>query len=174
MTEKRLGTTKTELLADIERNWTALNAALNQLTEAQMTTQPDAQGWTVKDHLIHMTRWELSVVAFLQGRPRHQALGVAETLYRRGSDDAINAVIHQETSAQPLRPALEQFQATHQRLLQLLEPLTDADLQKPYRAYLPEEPDASEAPALNVIYGNTANHFAEHRGWIEALTQPAK
>jgi hypothetical protein len=47
-------TSKAELLAAIAQNWAALTAALDQLGEAQLTTVNDAQGWTIKDHLIHL------------------------------------------------------------------------------------------------------------------------
>jgi hypothetical protein len=51
-----------------------------------------------------------------------------------------------------------------------LQPLTDVDLQQPYRHYLPAEPGEGDGPpAFNVIYGNSAHHFAEHLAWIEAL-----
>ncbi|MGH2544690.1 MAG: ATP-binding protein, partial [Ardenticatenaceae bacterium] len=139
MTEQR-AKTKEKLLADIEREWAALNATLDRLTEAQMTTLQDAQGWTVKDHIIHMTAWERSVLFMLQGQARHAGLGVDETLYLEGGDDAINAAIYQQRHDLPLPDALVQFRAGHQQLLELLQPLTDADLQKPYRHYLPEEP----------------------------------
>jgi hypothetical protein len=170
MNERRVST-KAELLSDIEQSWTHLNAALNQLTDAQLTTTVgDAQGWTVKDHVIHLTRWERSVVFFLQGLPRHQGIGVEEALYLEGSDDAINAAIYQETREISLGDALAEFRATHQQLLQLLQPLTDDDLQKHYRDFLPQEPGDGDGPtAMNVIYGNTAHHFSEHLEWIEAL-----
>jgi len=171
MTERGVST-KAELLVDIEHAWTTLNATLDNLTEAQMTVPKDAQGWTVKDHIVHLTFWERSVVVFLQGQPRHQGLGVEETLYLKGNDDEINAAIYQEHKDLPLSETLAQFRSTHQQLLKLLETLTDTDLQKPYRYYLPEEPGEGDGPpALNVIYGNSAHHFVEHLPWIVALVK---
>ena len=169
MTERHV-TTKAELLIEIEHAWLALNTALEHLTEAQITMSQDAQGWTVKDHLIHITVWERSAVFFLQGQPRHQGLGVEEALYLNSNDDAINAAIYQRHTDVPLSEALSQFLSTHQQLLKQLQPLTAADLQKPYRHYLPEEPGEGDGPpAMNVIYGNSAHHFAEHLPWITAL-----
>ena len=163
-------TTKVELLTDIERAWAALNTALDRLTAAQMTTLTDAQGWAVKDHIIHMTAWERSVVFFLQGQPRHAGLDVDEALYLRAADDEINAVIFQQRKDLPLGDALAQFRDVHQQLLKLLQPLTDADLREPYRHYLPDEPgDGDGPPAISVIDGNSAQHFSEHLIWIEAL-----
>jgi len=158
------------LLAELERTWTALNTAVNQLTTAQLTTPQDAQGWTVKDHLIHLAAWERSAVFFLQGRPRHEALGVDAAVYQGGDFDEINAAIYHQHKDLPLADALGQFRHTHQQLLARLEPLTDADLNKPYRHYLPDEPGEGDGPpAINVIYGNSAHHFAEHLAWIETL-----
>jgi hypothetical protein len=171
MTVRRV-TTKAELLVDIEHAWTTLKTALDRLTETQMTMPQDEQGWTVKHHLIHLTFWERSVVFFLQGQPRHLGLGVAEALYLKGNDDEINAAIYQQHKDLPLSETLDQLRSTHQQLLKALEPLTDADLRKPYRYYLPEEPGEGDGPsALNVIYGNSAHHFAEHLPWIAALVK---
>ena len=171
ITERRV-TSQAELLVDIEQAWTTLNSALDHLTETQMTVPQDAQGWTVKDHLIHLTFWERSVVFFLQRQPCHQGLGVEEALYLNGNDDAINAIIYQRHRDLSLSEALSQFRSIHQQLLKLLEPLTDADLQKPYRHYLPDEPGEGDGPpALNVIDGNSAHHFAEHLPWITALVR---
>lgn len=170
MTERRV-TTKAELLADIEQSWAALNAALDRLTEAQLTTIRDAQGWTAQDHLIHLTAWERSAVYFLQGRPRHEGLGVEKAIYLTDSDDVINAAIQSQHQGQPLTHTLTELRAVHAQLLALLHPLTDADLQKPYRHYLPNEP--GDWPAINVIYGNSAHHFAEHLGWIDELVSIA-
>jgi hypothetical protein len=166
MSEHRV-TTKSELLADIEQAWTALNATLEQLSEAQMTSRHDDQGWTVKDHLIHLVAWERSVVFLLQGQPRSAGLGVEPTIYEHGSDDDINAIIFQQHYALPLSEAQVEFQAVHQQLLTLLQPLSDANLQRPTKAFLLNEDD--DRPVINLIYGNTAHHFREHRSWIKTL-----
>ena len=89
-------TTKAELLRDTAESWQELNSLLDQLTEAQATGPQDAEGWTAKDHVIHMTAWERSVVFFLQGKPRHEGLGVEEQLYRTGDDDAINDAVYEQ------------------------------------------------------------------------------
>jgi hypothetical protein len=57
--------------------------------------------------------------------------------------------------------------ATKAELPDLLQPLIDADLHKPYAHYLPDEPGDGDTPVINYLYGNTAHHFREHLGWIE-------
>lgn len=160
--------TKAELLDSIEPAWTTLNAKLDRLTDRQKTTIKDAQGWTVKDHIIHMAAWERSVVFFLQGQPRYDGLEVDRALYEKRSMDDINAVIFQQHKEMPLAEALTQLRNVHRQLIELLHPLTDADLHKPYHAYLPEEA-GDDRFAIEIIYSNTTGHFKEHLEWIETL-----
>jgi hypothetical protein len=165
---KRPTNTKAELLASIEPAWVTLNAKLDRLTDRQKTTIKDEQGWTVKDHLIHLAAWERSVVFFLQGRPRYAGLGVDHALYKNGTFDDINGAIFQQHKEMPLSEAMAQFHDVHRQLTELLQPLTDTDLLKPYREYLPEEL-GDDRLAIDVIYGNTTDHFREHLDWIETL-----
>lgn len=160
--------TKAELLATIEPAWVSLNAALDRMTDRQKTTIKDTQGWTVKDHLIHISAWEGSVVFFLQGQPRNAGLGVDQALYENGSTDDINVAVFQQRKELPLAEALAQFRNVHRQLMQLLQPLTDADLRQPYRHYLPDELGDNRI-AIDIVYSNTAGHFEEHLNWIETL-----
>lgn len=169
MTEERWRT-KAGLLGEIKLPWSALHAELEDLTEAQMTTMRDAQGWTVKDHLIHLAAWERSVVFLLQRKARHEGLGVDEDLYLNGGEDEINDVIYRQYKDLPLDAALDQLRNVHRELLDILHAMSDSDLQKPYREYLPDElSDRDDSPIIDLIYGNTAYHFTEHLGWIEGL-----
>ena len=161
---------KKDLLDEIERAWLDLNQYLSRLTQEQMTGPVDANGWSVKDHLIHLTAWERSMAYMLRGKPRHRGIGVDEDLYLSGTYDDINAEVYRRTHDFHLEEALAQFRYAHQDLLQELRPLTDADLHQPYRHYLPDEPVEGEGPtAYDKIYSNTADHFREHLVWIKAL-----
>ena len=169
---EREATTKAELLEDIEKAWPELQAYLSRLSESQLTTIKDAEGWTVKDHIIHMTAWERSVVFFLQGKPRHEGLEVDVEVYLRHDDDEINAAVYEARKDLPYSEALGQFREVHAQLMRLVEQMTDDDLQKPYSHFLPNEPrDGDEPTALDMIYGNTADHFSEHLGWIRDLVK---
>ncbi|HRW03867.1 MAG TPA: DinB family protein [Caldilineaceae bacterium] len=169
MSEERV-TKKSDLLAHIDRDWTSLTNALAQLSPETMTTICDAQGWTVKDHLIHLYYWERLALYFLQGKPRHEGLDVPEAIYASDDEDVINDMIFQKHRALSLDEALAQLQGLQPEFLAALAPLTDEDLQKPYRHYLPDElGEGNSPPAMNVVYGTSAHHFREHLAWIEAL-----
>jgi hypothetical protein len=68
--------TKEEFLAQVADAWDGFNAAVDRLSESQLTGTQDDQGWTVKDHLTHLAAWERSTISFLEGKPRHEGLGV--------------------------------------------------------------------------------------------------
>ena len=87
-------TTKAQLMLEIEDGWLIINQAIDSLSKAQMTTLRDDEGWTVKDHIDHMTAWERSALYFLQGKPRHEGLGVEESVYLSEDEDSINAAIY--------------------------------------------------------------------------------
>jgi hypothetical protein len=167
---EREATTKAELLADIEETWPELHAQLGRLSESQLTTIKDAEGWTVKDHIIHMTAWERSMVFFLQGKPRHEGLEVDEEVYLRHDDDEINDAVYRKRRDLTYAEAMTQFGEVHAELMRLVGQMTDDELQKPYSHFLPGEPrDGDEPTALDMIYSNTADHFTEHLAWIKAL-----
>lgn len=162
-------TTKAELLAHIACDWAALQTLLNGLSAAQWMHPRNPDGWAVKDHVAHMAAWQRSVIAFLQGQPRHEALGVPQAVYLSYDEDAINAVIFAAHCDDPIDAVWADLTASHEEILRLLAPLSDEDLHQRYGHYLPaEEPEGGGSPALNVIYGNTAHHYRSHQAWIEA------
>jgi len=169
MTEQET-TRKAKLTADIERTWLELNAALEAMSDKSMTTIRDAEGWTVKDHIIHLAVWERSVLSLLQGRTRYEGLGVDEALYRSGDVDAINAAVQQNWELVSLEDVLMRLREIHGQFMLALEKLSDADLQRPYTDFLPTETGLSDGRLLiDVIVGNTVDHYPEHLGWIETL-----
>jgi hypothetical protein len=173
MPERKINTKKA-LIADITQAWTALNQALEALTERQKRAK-DANGWSVKDHLTHLAAWENSVVSMLQGRPRHEGLEVEAYTYELGDEDVINAAIQKKNQGLSYDQAFERMQAVHATLMGLIEEMSSADLLEPYREYLPNEASEGQGPpVISVIYGNTAYHFNEHLEWINELVTGKK
>ena len=163
--------TKTELKDDIDRAWLDLNQYLSRLTEDKMTGKMDANGWTVKDHLIHLTAWERSMAYMLRGKPGHLAIGVEEELFRDGTYDEQNAEVYRKTHELDLNAVLAEFRYVHLDLLSELKPLTDADLDQPYSHYLPDEAGGDQKSTAKKILANTAEHYREHLSWMKAIVK---
>jgi len=174
MSETRV-TDKKTLMEHIERDWAALNRLLDSLSESQWGEIRNTDGWAIKDHVAHLTTWERSVSALLTGgRSQHEGLGITEDVCLRGDIDAINAAIFDVHQHEPLNVVRTQFQATHEQLCQLIEPLTNEDLNLPFTHYLPDGPgDGDGPPVITLVYGNTADHFRTHQAWIEEMLAAA-
>ncbi len=161
--------TQTDLLEHIQRDWSALNTLLESFTDDEWITLKNTDGWTIKDHVAHLTVWEQSVIAFLTSTPRHSGLQISEDLYYSEDIDAMNDAIFKNHQHDSLDEVRQRFQITHRQVVNLISPLSDADLALPYVHYLPNEVGVDDGPpAINVIYGNTAHHYRQHHGWIQA------
>ncbi|MDQ3654319.1 MAG: DinB family protein [Chloroflexota bacterium] len=165
---------KSELERRLDASWSLLEQRIGALDERHLTGPMDPAGWTAKDHLAHLAAWERSMVYLLQGKPRHEGLGVEEAIYLEGNDDTINAVIQSATRDLPLADVLAVLRSTHEQLRSLVAAMSDEDLQKPYSHFLPDEPgEDRREPILGRISGNGDAHFAEHLGYIEAIVGEA-
>ncbi|MEP6775597.1 MAG: ClbS/DfsB family four-helix bundle protein [Chloroflexota bacterium] len=166
--------TKEELIREISTSWSELNTLLDNLSDEQIAHTPDAEGWTVLDHVNHIAAWERSVVYYLQGKPRYEGLGVDKALFVQGNDDSINAAIQKQTAAFTRASALESLRETHKQLLTIGEGMSDADLNQTREQFSasPEEKGDTRI-LLGLIYTNTAQHYREHLGWIKTLVGAA-
>jgi hypothetical protein len=163
-------TRRDALVAEIERGWTALNGALDALPAERLSGPRDAAGWTATDHINHLAAWENSIVALLQSRPRHEVLGIDESLFLSRDFDVENDVIRQNMADLSADEARANLRAVHQALLAELAQLTDADLALPYRHYLPDEPRDDDGPTAEaMVRGDTIDHYGEHLAWIEEI-----
>lgn len=165
---------KTELLAQIDASWTTLQRFIDETGSARLTESRDAEGWAAKDHLAHIAAWERSMVFLLEGRPRHEGLGVDERTYLDGDEDTINAEIQRQTSDRALDEVLADLRGTHQQLVGQIAALSNEDLRRTYAHFLPDEPgEEAGAPILDRLVGNTYEHYDTHRGWMETLVSQA-
>lgn len=151
----------------IEKSWDELNARVESLGPNGLTLT-GADGWAVKDHLIHVAAWEHSLLALLDGSDRRRAMGVGPDV---DETDSINAAVWSMHRSKTPEQALDYFHQTHALLMKRLGSMSDEDLKLPYNHFQPNEPrDPSDnRPALDWVAGNTYEHYAEHTGWIDQL-----
>jgi len=163
--------TTAEVLHRMQAGWDDLQTYLKTLTPEQMTRPTDAAGWTAKDHVMHLAVWEDGIAALLEGESRRERMGLDVATWESDWDADhyfhINDVIYQQHHGQPLDDVLRHFDAVHQRLVDVVSALADADLLRPYNSYDPTS--SSTTPLFALIVGDTYGHYEQHRPWIAAI-----
>ncbi len=162
---------KDGLVGQIQATRRALWSLVDRLSDAEMTVLRDAQGWSVKDHLVHLALWQNGIAALLRRQPRWPAMGLTVAAARDSVDsDTINALLqpkHADMTAQDARQFLHDAQDA---LDAALDPLSTADLLKSYSSYQPDDPGHDTFVAA-YVFGNSCGHYEEHLPWIEAIIQ---
>lgn len=158
--------TKAQFQEHLARAWQDFWDYLRALSPEQLTTPTDAAGWTVKDHIVHVAAWEHGIVALLRQENRAAAMGIDDTIFAQDVD-AINAVIRERYQSLSIDAAFAKLAETHAHFLTEFAKLSDADLQKPYRAYAPQS-DRTDA-VVWVLMADTYEHYDEHLPWIAAI-----
>lgn len=148
-----------ELLTLIEAARADLVAAFDGLDEATLT-RPGPEGWSVKDHLAHVTRWErVAQVVYLEGRTFAEAAGMDEATSRATehmrAESGLNDWLHEHDRELTLAQTLERFHASYAELVARIEAT-------PWDALEPVEVGSHVA-------GNTLGHYREHAGHIRGL-----
>jgi hypothetical protein len=153
--------TRAALDERIEHSWGELDGLATSLDGRSLETQV-AAGWTVKDHLLHLSAWEESLLGLLDGRDRAAAMGLPGM--GGAHVDTINAAVFEQHRADSPADALARFRQTHRQLLDRLGELSDQDLSRPYSDFQPGTDDSR--PVGGWIVGNTFEHYDEHLAYI--------
>jgi hypothetical protein len=162
--EKYLDKTIDELLAEIDASWTRLMETMSAASESQKTGAADPQGWTVLDHMAHITAWERSVLFPLEGKRRHEALGITEEEYKQDIDTS-NELIRTQTQGHAYEQVMSDAGQMHESLIAAVKS-TDLDtLWKSIADVCPGD-SASERSFMEILMGDTAEHYDEHRDYI--------
>ncbi|MGA7194620.1 MAG: ClbS/DfsB family four-helix bundle protein [Anaerolineales bacterium] len=159
---------KEDLMLGIDREWTALMRLIESLTPEQMTT-PDSGGWSPKDNLAHLSAWmNFMLASELGGVPAHTVLGIDEQKLKGMSEDEENAVIFERNRARSIDNILTEIKSTYKETVKTLNNTSFSNLMKPLND------DPSQRPLLEGVLGNTSEHFAEHREYIERAVKANK
>jgi hypothetical protein len=148
---------KAALLADINAGYTKFKAQLAPLSEEQLTT-PGVNGtWSVKDNVAHLSAWhKVLLTRMLAIRdPAH-----FENTRTALDVDTLNEQFYQQNKTCPLNDVLAEFDVTHRQIVQILEELTDEQINQP-------QDWLNGRSLLSNITGNTVEHYEEHSQIIQ-------
>lgn len=150
--------TKDELIAAIESEWEKLQAAVDDLSDEQMTRQPVTGKWTVKDLLAHIAVWESRLITDLYKVER----GVAVDLNLTPAQvDTQNEQYYREQKDRSLERVLEDLHGAHLALLNRLEAMPEKTLTDPKRfKFMKGE------PLSRMVAEDSLEHYREHRAEI--------
>ena len=148
----------------IASEWAALQDVIGRLSEVQLTRPGRDGGWSIKDHVAHITGWEEYLLGVLAHDPAHRAFGLDAATFETLDTDGLNARLYERSRHLPLQEVLVASKRTHQRVLESLAAVSDDDLGKTIAA-LAGDPSDSRTLVWKVA-ANTYEHYAEHRGWI--------
>ncbi len=154
------------LLERIRSARAPLETAFAGLGAERMTERPAQGGWSIKDHLAHVTLWEELALGRVEGRTdrEYELFGMDEATAEAADIDALNAAVYERNKDKPLEQVLSAFQATHARLLAAIERLPATDLERPFSA-----DDPRQRTLRTTIAENTYEHYPEHTQAIQAL-----
>ena len=137
------------LLDDVARSWDDLLDAVDGLDERQLLA-PGPEGWSIKDHLAHLSSWERYLLVRLDGREPAAAMGLDGW---PATVDAVNAELQALNGGSSLAEVRRRLDETHAEVLDRLMSLDRAQLDR----------------WLGLIEGNTHAHVREHLAWMRAL-----
>src|SRR5687768_4130476 len=110
---------------------------------------------------MHIALWEKTLLAGVDGRPRHQALGIDASTEGSKDWDAINAMLFANTRHRSLADALQALRTTH------------AATRARLSAAVAGTAGASGEKLLADVPGYI-DHYDQHRGWIlELVARPS-
>lgn len=162
-------TSKQELLRRIRERHADMEQLLAYLSADQMTAPVLDAGWSVKDSLAHLAAWETMMLGWIGNFQRgERALRWAPGFEIEGENgerqmNRFNAYLFERNKTRELRDVLDEYRATFAHIVETIEGLSDAEIFE--ENYFPAR---NGSPLLDLIIGDSYEHYDEHLGWIRA------
>jgi uncharacterized protein (TIGR03083 family) len=157
---------KAELLERISSARATLDQAIAALSEPQLAAPGPDGGWSVKDHLAHLTAWEHKLLAMIQGQPGYLGLQIDAATYASSNLDELNAILHARFQSLGAAAALDEARQSYRQLVAGIEALPAAALSG---RYAPADDPEDARRVIDGIANNTYEHYDEHRAAIEQI-----
>ena len=167
--------TKQELIDATTTAWDAFVASVDGVPEERWTGPTDAAGWSVKDHVSHVTQWDRAVIERLRNHGRLQeTLGVSDTAWTADSFDPMNEELRRRTANDAVPLVKADRDATWRELVSLLGALSEEQLAQSGTEVglgIGDGERPLSAPVVQVLDAYWGAHYDEHRQCITAIVE---
>ena len=120
---------KKALVDEIQRERAALNETLALLTPRQMTMPGVTRGgWSVKDVLAHLVEWQQMNLDWYAAGLRGEKPAMPAPGYTLRELPRLNQMIYRKHHRRSLKAVLNDYETYHQRIVELIESVPEADL----------------------------------------------
>jgi hypothetical protein len=145
---------KTQLLAATQKEYSALEKILANLTTEQLAVTTAPGTWAIKDILAHLHEWQQMFFTWYETGLRGETPALPALGYKWNQLPALNQHIYEKYCDLPPEQALGLFRETHQKTVQFIQALPDADLITPglYKWM-------NENTMMAYLNSNTAAHY---------------
>lgn len=147
--------TKDELINNLEKSREGFLELIEDLDDEAFTENFTQDGWSIKDILAHLARWEAELVKLLwqlrQGQRPTTAHFMGDTV------DEINAHWKEDDRSRPLERILADFHGVRNQTIRRLDAFSDRELDDPKRY-----PWLNEKPLWEWVAEDSYEHEAEH------------
>jgi uncharacterized damage-inducible protein DinB len=161
-------TQRDEVLANIRRARAELEASFAGLSEQQMTGPATEGGWTIKDHLAHITEYQRRALAVIAGHHQADGFGVDRDTFEQFADvHAVNEFLFQRNRDRDLSDVIDDFRETYRLVEATVEQMNDTDMHRELSGTLAER----FPRVVDLINFNIARHDRVHIKDIQALAE---
>jgi hypothetical protein len=120
---------KTELMSEIQRERRALDDTLSLLSARQMTAAGVTRGgWSVKDVLAHLVEWQRMNLDWYAAGLRGEKPAMPAPGFTLRELPRLNEMIYRKHHRRSLRAVVRDYRSSHERVVELIESVSDADL----------------------------------------------
>lgn len=161
-------TTADELRTWTGAQWQAFVSLIDALSDDLWEGPTDAAGWTVKDHVAHIIRWDESLIALVQhGIARQRTLAVPDDAWRAGGYDPMNEVIRQQMLAMPVAGLKARRDHVWHQIEAMLGSFDDEIIARPGVAFGLDY--GRNESFLETLVDDLGVHYNQHRDYIHTI-----